>query len=475
VTYVSQVQIAPLDTERFEDVLAPDRYEKLVDTIVRALELFDRRRVWNINSTARGGGVAEMLQSLLAYSCGAGVDARWAVIKGEAEFFKITKRIHNHLHGSPGDNGKLGDAEHHAYERALEPNTKEFLELVDSEDVVLVHDPQPAGMIDAIREKARLVLWRCHVGLDMPNELARDAWSFLTPYVSSADAFVFSREAYAWESLDAKKIHVIPPSIDAFAPKNQELQREQIEGILHATKLLAGVSEGSPTFQRWDGSEGTVGRATDFYDGGEPPPADARLVVQVSRWDSLKDPIGVIRGFVDHVATVCDDVHLIVAGPAVAAVSDDPEGQQVLDECKKEWSGLPDAIRKRVHLACLPMDEGEENAAIVNSLQRRADVVVQKSLAEGFGLTVAEAMWKARPVVASRIGGIQDQIVDGDSGLLVADPKDLEAFGRAVVRLLDDPNGAEAMGKNAQERVRDEFLGARHLIQYVDLIESLID
>lgn len=474
MSHISQVEIAPLDTERFEDVLAPDRYEKLVDTIVRALELFDGRRVWNINSTARGGGVAEMLQSLLAYARGAGVDARWAVIKGEPEFFKITKRIHNHLHGSPGDGGRLEDSEHRAYERALEPNGAELLDLIAPEDVVLVHDPQPAGLIDQIKAKARSVLWRCHVGLDMPNDLARDAWRFLTPYVDDADAFVFSREAYAWESLNADKLHVIPPSIDAFAPKNQELSREQVDCILDATKLLTGVSGGSPTFDRWDGSEGRVERQTLFYDGGDPPPADARLVVQVSRWDRLKDPIGVIRGFVDHVAGPCDDVHLIMAGPAVAAVSDDPEGQEVLDECRDQWSTLPAETQRRVHLACLPMEEGEENAAIVNALQRRADVVVQKSLAEGFGLTVAEAMWKARPVVASRIGGIQDQIVDGENGLLVDDPKDLEAFGTAVMRLLDDPSGADTMGRNAQERVRDEFLGARHLIQYVDLIESLI-
>lgn len=474
MAHVSQVEISPLDTERFEDVLAPDRYEELVDTIVRALELFDGRVVWNINSTARGGGVAEMLQSLLAYARGAGVDARWAVIEGEPEFFRVTKRIHNHLHGSPGDGGRLGEEERRVYERALEPNAKELLDLIQAEDVVLVHDPQPAGLIEQLKEKARLVLWRCHVGLDMPNDLARDAWRFLEPYVSPADDFVFSRDAYAWENLDPEMITVIPPSIDAFAPKNQELSRDQINGILNATKLVSGDSEGAPTYERWDRSPGTVTSVTDFYDGGDPPPASARLVVQVSRWDRLKDPVGVIRGFADHVAHVCDDVHLILAGPAVAAVSDDPEGQEVLEECREEWSLLPSGIKERVHLACLPMEEGDENAAIVNALQRRADVVIQKSLAEGFGLTVAEAMWKARPVVASKIGGIQDQIVDGENGLLIPDPKDLEAYGKSLVQLLDDPDGAARMGKNAQERVRDEFLGARHLIQYVDLIEGLI-
>jgi trehalose synthase len=197
-------------------------------------------------------------------------------------------------------------------------------------------------------------------------------------------------------------------------------------------------------------------------------------VTQVSRWDRLKDPVGVIKGFAEHVAPAFDDVHLMLAGPAVAAVSDDPEGQEVLDECRDAWAKLPDDVRARTHLACLPMEDGEENAAIVNALQHRADVVVQKSLAEGFGLTVAEAMWKSRPVVASRIGGIQDQIVHGESGLLLDDPTDPAEFGSAVTSFLDDPERAEKVGRDARERVRDEFLGARHLIQYVDLIESLL-
>ena len=471
---VSQVEVSAHETDRFEDVLSPDRYEKLVDTVVRALELFDGRVVWNVNSTARGGGVAEMLQSLLAYARGSGVDARWAVIEGDPDFFRVTKRIHNHLHGAAGDGGSLDREEHRIYDATTSRNAADLLDLVSPEDVVIVHDPQPAGLIEELREKVELVLWRCHVGLDMPNDLARAAWRFLMPYVRPARSYIFSRKAYAWEGLDGSMISVIPPSIDAFAPKNQDLSKDQVEGILAATSLLSGADGGRPYFERWDRSEAEVKRPTEFFDGGDPPPADARLCVQVSRWDRLKDPVGLIRGFTDHVADRCDDVHLVVAGPAVAAVSDDPEGQEVLDECKVVWDSLPPAIRERVHLACLPMEDGEENAAIVNALQRRADVVVQKSLAEGFGLTVAEAMWKARPVVASRIGGIQDQIVDGDSGVLLDDPTDPVEFGDAVTALLDDPARAEAMGAKARERVRDEFLGARHLIQYVDLIEDLI-
>ncbi|HET7481856.1 MAG TPA: glycosyltransferase, partial [Actinomycetota bacterium] len=187
-----------------------------------------------------------------------------------------------------------------------------------------------------------------------------------------------------------------------------------------------------------------------------------------------KDPVGVIGGFADRVAPAVPDAHLILGGPAVAAVSDDPEGQEVLEECRQRWSELPDDIASRVHLACLPMEDAEENAAMVNALQRRADVVVQKSLAEGFGLTVAEAMWKARPVVASRIGGIQDQVVDDASGILIDDPTDLDEYGDAVVEVLSNDALASELGHKARERVRDEFLGARSLIQYVDLFESIL-
>jgi trehalose synthase len=199
---------------------------------------------------------------------------------------------------------------------------------------------------------------------------------------------------------------------------------------------------------------------------------DTPVVVQVSRWDRLKDPLGVIKGYAEHIAG-STEAHLVVAGPSVDAVADDPEGAAVLAECARAWADLPDGISSRIHLACLPMDDGEENAAIVNALQRRADVVVQKSLAEGFGLTVAEGMWKARPVVASRIGGIQDQVTDGETAILV-EPDDLGAYGAAVTRLLENPADAEAMGKEAQRRIRDLFLAPRHLMQYVEVIQPLL-
>jgi trehalose synthase len=474
MSVLEHVPVGVLSTDRYESVLDPDKYKRFTDAIAVAQEVFEGRVVWNINSTAKGGGVAEMLRSLLAYARAAGVDARWTVITAEdPEFFNITKRIHNHLHGAAGDGGDLGDKEREVYEAVAHRNTDELVELVAPDDIVIVHDPQPAGLIEPLTKKGATVLWRCHVGLDLPNDLARKAWNFLLPYVQSADGYVFSRRDFAWEGLDTDKLTIIPPSIDAFSPKNQELEEENIRSILVASKTMTNGVDTAPIFTREDGSPGRVDRTTVYYDGGDPPPYDAQSVVQVSRWDRLKDPVGVLQGFADHIAPN-SDVHLVIAGPSVDAVADDPEGAEVLEESREAWAKLPENVKDRVHLATLPMEDGEENAAIVNALQRHATIVVQKSIAEGFGLTVAEAMWKARPVVATRIGGIQDQIVDGNCGLLIDDPSDLGAFGKAVNELLSDPGRATEMGRAAQARVRNEFLGARHLMQYVDLIGKLL-
>jgi trehalose synthase len=195
--------------------------------------------------------------------------------------------------------------------------------------------------------------------------------------------------------------------------------------------------------------------------------------VQLSRWDALKDPVGVIRGFAAHVPADTG-AHLVYVGPFVDAVADDPEGMRILRDSITERSLLPAETRARVHLATLPMDDPDENAVMVNALQRHARVITQKSLAEGFGLTVAEAMWKARPVVASAVGGIQEQIVDGESGIVLHDPRDLEGFGSAITTLLRDAERAEQIGRNARARVRDRFLSTRSLIDYLALIRRLL-
>jgi trehalose synthase len=468
---VEQVEVAPLHPERFRAVLTAPQQERLRQTIESGRDLLGGRVVWNVNSTARGGGVAEMLQSLVAYVRGAGIDARWLVISGDDDFFRVTKRIHNHLHGSAGDGGPLGDAEREMYEACARRNAAELAQQIRPGDIALLHDPQTAGLVQPMLDLGAHVVWRAHIGLDLPNDRAREAWRFLLPYVEAAQAYVFSREAFAWEGLDRDRIAIIPPSIDPFSAKNQELEPAAVAAILTAADLTDG-GDGAATFTRRDGSPGRVDRHAEVRGGGLIPAA-APFVAQVSRWDALKDPLGVIDGFAEHIAPRAPDAHLVLAGPETAAVTDDPEGAQVLGTCVERVDAMAPELRARIHLALLPMADPEENAAIVNALQRRASVVVQKSLAEGFGLTVAEGMWKGRPVVAGRVGGIQDQITDGDTGALV-DPRDLSAYGAAVVELLGDPDAAAAMGARAQARVREEYLAPRHLAQYVDLLGRVI-
>jgi trehalose synthase len=424
-----------------------------------------------VNSTARGGGVAEMLHSLIAYGRGTGIDTRWVVMGGEPDFFRVTKRIHNRLHGSAGDGGPLGPHEREIYEGVAEHAAGELAGLVRPGDVVILHDPQTAGVVAPMKETGAHVVWRAHIGLDLPNDRARDAWAFLLPYVTPAARYVFSRTAFVWEGLDDERVAIIPPSIDPFSAKNQDLDAATTDAILGCAGLREHGGDAAPVFTRHDGSPGRVDRRAELVEEATLPDG-APLVVQVSRWDRLKDPIGLIDAFLDGVPAD-SGAHLVVAGPETAAVSDDPEGADVLRECVDRWNSLAPEMRSRIHLAMLPMADAEENAAMVNALQRRADVVVQKSLAEGFGLTVSEAMWKARPVVAGRVGGIQDQIVDGESGLLV-DPRDLPAVGAAIGGLLADPDRAERIGAAAMERVREEFLGVRHLEQYVELFDAVI-
>ncbi len=468
---LEEVQISPLGPERFRELLG-SRFAEVETGIARAREFFAGRAIWNINSTARGGGVAELLQSLLAYSRGSGVDVRWGVISGGPEFFDITKRIHNNLHGAAGDAGGLGEAERRIYEQTLAPAAEELAAMLREDDIVLLHDPQTAGMVDRLRETGATVVWRCHVGIDLPNETARDAWDFLRGYVQCADALVFSRKAFVWEDLDEERIWLVTPSIDAFSPKNQELSAVAIAAILKRVGLSDGAAEDDARFVRQDGTPGRVDRPAEIHQDGLIP-AEATLITQVSRWDRLKDPVGVLTGFAAAAADL-DDAHLLLAGPSVAAVADDPEGAGVLGEVIAAREGLAPDVRARTHIACLAMDDLQENAAMVNAIQRRSEIVVQKSLAEGFGLTVAEAMWKSRAVVASGRGGIQDQITDRETGILLADPHDLAAFGDALRELVGDPQLRDDLGTAARLRVEEEFLGTKHLLRYLELFTSLL-
>jgi trehalose synthase len=465
-----EVQVSSFSLERFKALLG-ERYSEVDEAIDESRKLLRGRVVWHVNSTARGGGVAELLQSLLAYARGAGVDVRWMTIAGNPDFFRITKRIHNRLHGSKGDGGPLGPDEREVYDAALAEAAAELVDLVHPEDIVYIHDPQPAGLVPHVVASDVRVIWRCHIGVDSPGDLAREAWDFMRRYVEDADAYVFSRERFVWEGLDEDRVWIVPPSIDAFSPKNQDLEPKAVESILGVIGVGGGGEAADAQFQRFDGSMARVARSADLVQD-DPVPGGAPLVSQVSRWDRLKDPAGVLNAFAEYNRD--EDAHLLLAGPSVAGVSDDPEGAEVLEEVTARRQELPPEQRSRAHLVSLPMNDVEENAAMVNAIQRRSAVIVQKSLAEGFGLTVAEAMWKARPMVASRVGGIQDQIEDGVSGVLIDDPTDLEAVARAVDGFISDPARAAEVGKAARQRVIEEFLGTRSLVQYMHLLEKLL-
>jgi trehalose synthase len=466
---LEQVPIAPLPPERFREVLGED-YDVVEPAMTRARELLEGRAVWHLNSTAAGGGVAELLHSLLAYARGAGVDVRWAVTNGDPDFFRVTKALHNRLHGFDGDPSPLSQEDRELYLRVAAANAEAMSELVRPGDIVYLHDPQTAGMTERMVELGAIVIWRCHIGADRPNPAVHDAWSFLRPLIEPAHEYVFSRADYAWEGLDPAKVAVIAPSIDAFSPKNEELPEETVDSILDRIGL--SPNGGAPTvFHRQDGSVARVDRRASI-EQDLPLPADAPVLTQVSRWDRLKDPAGVLEGFVGYVTD--ERARLLLVGPNADGVADDPEGLEVYEEVRAARERLPVRERSRVHLVSLPMEDVAENAVMVNAIQRRSSVVAQKSLAEGFGLTATEAMWKAKPVIASAVGGLGEQVVDGVTGRLIEDPADIEAFGRAAEQLLSDPELAAKMGAAGRERVREHYLGVRHLIEYVDLLSRML-
>jgi trehalose synthase len=468
---LSEVQLPVERLERFAPLLGQARMAELTQTAERLRERLEGRTVWNVNSTATGGGVAEMLQVLIAYARGAGVDTRWLVVSGEPDFFRVTKRIHNVMHGAAGDGGPLGPEEHQVYQRVLAPQAAELADLLHPGDIVLLHDPQTAGLVDAVRGAGATAIWRCHIGPQEPNDLTRTAVEFLHPYLEAAHHFVFTRQAHVHAWIPGERVSLIPPSIDPFAAKNVELDDETVKAILVEIGAVAPLPVStSATFLRRDGAPARVSRRIELTRGGPPPAWEVPTVVQVSRWDRLKDMAGVLEGFARHVS---GEAHLQLVGPSVAGVSDDPEGAEVLAECAAAWDALDPKQQSRISLICLPMDDVEENAAMVNALQRHAAVMVQKSLAEGFGLTVTEAMWKARPTVASAIGGIVDQITSGRDGVLLEDPTDLEGLGTVLDRLLADRQEAERLGRAAKQTVTSRFLGDRHLLQYAELFERL--
>jgi trehalose synthase len=471
VSLAESVEVERRSVAQLQPIIGAQREERLYQAADQFRQRLGGRTIWNVSSTATGGGVAEMLHVLIGYAKDLGIPVQWKVITGDAEFFVITKRIHNQIHGETAG-GPLTEADAEHYERMLAANATELLDEIRPGDLVLLHDPQTAGLTRALVDAGARVAWRCHIGVDWQNDATRGAWAFLRPYLEAAHGFVFTRRDYVPDWIPASKVAIIPPSIDPLSPKNEPLDADTVRGILGRIGVLDGATPDDRTsFERSDGTVGFVTRYAEVTGEGRPGPSD-KLVVQVSRWDQLKDMPGVMHGFAEYVVPGGDG-YLLLVGPAVAGVTDDPEGAAEFGECLLQWRDLPAEARARILLVTLPLDDSDENAAMVNALQRHATVIVQKSLAEGFGLTVAEGMWKGRPVVGSAVGGIMDQIADG-TGILLPDPRDLKAFGVAVRELLDDPAAADQMGRAAQAYIREHYVGDVHLLRYADLFSSML-
>ena len=376
-----------------------------VERLLKKAKPLQDRHVVNINSTYYGGGVAELLMSLTLLMNNLGIRTGWRTIHGPPDFFNITKKMHNALQG--GEIG-LTDLKLQIYEEVVCENAlRNHLD----HDFVVIHDPQPLPMIKYYRKKGPWV-WRCHIDLSQPN---RRVWDYLMPYIEKYDAVIFSIKEYA-QTLKTPQVFFMP-AIDPFTIKNREMSEDEIDERL------------------------------DYYG----IPRDLPLVVQISRFDRWKDPEGVIEAF--KIARREADATLVLLGDVA---TDDPEGETV-------YKSLLDKREERIIIL------SREDTALVNALQRRAAVVLQKSLREGFGLTVTEAMWKGAPVVGGNVGGIRYQIEDGVNGFLVSS---VEEAAARIVRLLKDEKLRETMGRKAKESVRKRFLMTRYLEQYLDLYSS---
>jgi trehalose synthase len=471
---MQSVDIRSRDPHRFAEVIGAERSDALaVTAATEALAYLAGKRVVNINSTASGGGVAEMLKVLLGYVRGAGIDATWLVMEGQPAFFDITKRLHNHLYGGAGDGGPLGEEEHEIYRSTLGPEMTALEAHVRPGDIVIIHDPQPAGLAETAKHLGAKVVWRCHVGIDEQNDNSRRGWEFLRRYLEPhVDHYIFTDRRFPPDWVPTDRLSIIWPSIDPFAPKNQEMSEATVEAILTHAGIIDG-KEGDTSYTRDDGSPARVDRACDVVRAGPPASPTSAMIVQVSRWDVMKDMAGVMQAFAHHIIDG-RNVELVLAGPPVAGVADDPEGQAIYEDCARQWRELPYTLRRHIQLVCVPMDDIDENAAIVNALQRHATIVTQKSFAEGFGLTVAEAMLKGTPVVATAVGGIVDQVIDGETGRLIHDPNDLEGFARTITEIVDDDDLRRRLGEGARRRAVETHLGDTHLALWLDVIRKLI-
>ena len=389
---------------------APIVGQAAVDELFLLAKHLQGKNIQNINSTAVGGGVAEILSRMIPLLKQLGVHASWDVIKGDEKFFVTTKKFHNGLHGLPVE---ISESE---YSRFLEVNNENASGLSFG-DIVVVHDPQPVALVERRNEIGRKWIWRCHIDFSRPDP---GIWRFLERYVSMYDAAVFSAPAFA-RKLPIKQV-LIPPSIDPLSDKNRELTPDVVNAVFERF----GIDRSRP------------------------------VVTQISRFDYLKDPLGVIKAYKTAKKRV--DIQLVLAG---GGATDDPEGPMIMEQVRQEAEKDKD-----ICVLFLPPASDIE----INALQRGSTVVLQKSLREGFGLTVAESLWKAKHTIASAVGGIPLQITHKYSGILT---HSIDGTAYWIKQLVNEPEFARRLGANGREHVKNNFLITRHIKDYMLLFISL--
>lgn len=398
--------------DRYADHAGPTAIEQLRQ-LARPLTGL---RVVHVNSTRQGGGVAEILVKLVPLMQELGMDTSWEVIEGNDDFFTCTKSFHNALQGKTV---RIPDSLLRVYEEVNAHNAESLRPVLESADFVFIHDPQPAPLLSHFPERRGKWIWRCHIDLSHPY---RPIWNYLRRFVAGYDASIFSLEAFAPPM--PHPVFVIPPSIDPLSEKNLPLSAGEVQKVLEGFKI----------------------------DPERP------MILQVSRFDRFKDPLGVIQAY--QLATeFVPSLQLVLAGGGAV---DDPEGEVVLKEVREAAGDDPD-----IHV----LSSGHYSERTINALQTGADIVLQKSLREGFGLTVTEAMWKGKPVIGGNTGGIRLQIVNHRTGFLVDTPEG--AAMRIRYLLFDRPRMGE-IGENARELVRQSFLNTRHLREYLTLMVALL-
>ena len=382
--------------------------QSTIDELRLLAEHLKGKVIQHINSTPVGGGVAEILNRMVPLLSELGVDTKWDVIKGGEQFFDVTKKFHNALHG------RAEEIAQRDFEVFMETSRQNIENLDTYGDVVFIHDPQPIALVK--KRAANKWLWRCHIDVSNPNE---KVWRFLMDFIIQYDSAVFSAPGFS-RKLPIRQF-LISPSIDPLSDKNKELSQETIDSVLRKYSIEN----------------------------------DKPIITQISRFDRLKDPVGVIEAYLQVKKYI--NCQLILAG---GTAEDDPEGFKVLEEVREKAKNDHD-----IHILLLPQNDIE-----VNALQRASDVIIQKSLKEGFGLTVAEALWKAKPVVASNVGGIPLQIKHKYSGLMC---HSIEGASFALKQLLSSPEFAKKLGENGREHIRNNFIITRHLRDYMLLFLSL--